>query len=391
VSESLEAFRTRVRAWMASQFAPIDRARDDDRTDIIVRTPNGHQAFVDGSRALQKQLYDAGFVGLKYPKEYGGGGLTARHDEIVDEELLHVASPSRRGLGIGIHLALPTILKFGTEEQKRRFIAPMLQGEELWCQLFSEPDAGSDLVSLRAKGVLDGDQWMVSGQKVWSSYAADANFGLLLARTDPDSPKPHTGISMFILPMDRRGVAVRPLVDIAGGHHFNEVFLEDVALEPSLIVGELHRGWDVANGTLGGERKGYMGGSGDGRRHRQVIDVATRFGYLNDRMMRQRIVRVIAEERMLEMLRDRLEVGQVAGGHPAAGSMMKVAAGNLEQRVAELLVDMSGPSGIAWDATDRDADIPSHAVNASRQATIAGGTHQIQRNLLGERVLGLPR
>lgn len=256
--------------------------------------------------------------------------------------------------------------------------------------MFSEPDAGSDLVSLRCAARPHGDAFVVTGQKVWSSYAADAHFGLLLARTDPEAAKPHAGITMFILPMNLPGVSVRPLVDIGGGLHFNEVFLDEVVLDREFVLGGINSGWQVANGTLGGERGGYMGGSGGGRRHRQVLQAASE-SVRTDPVMRQRMVSVIAEERLLELLRDRLAAGQLCGGNSAAGSMMKVAAGNLEQKVSELLVDMVGPSAVCWEARDRNGDRYSYALNASRQATIAGGTHQIQRNLMGERVLGLPR
>jgi alkylation response protein AidB-like acyl-CoA dehydrogenase len=226
---------------------------------------------------------------------------------------------------------------------------------------------------------------------VWSSYASHAHVGLLLARTDPDAPKPQLGITMFVLPMHAPGVTVRPLVDIAGGLHFNEVFLEGVRLPADAVIGEVHHGWGVSQGTLGGERSGYMGGSGGGRRVRQLTKAAIASGSLDDARVRDRIARVVIAERVLEWVRDRFVGGTLAGGHPAAGSMMKLAAGTLEQQSAELLADISGASGMAWLPGDRDGDVVSHDLNASRQARIAGGSHEIQRNLLGERVLGLPR
>ena len=262
-------------------------------------------------------------------------------------------------------------------------------------QLFSEPDAGSDLVSLRCRAVRDGDEWVIDGQKVWSSYASHAHFGLLLARTDPDAPKPQLGITMFVLPMDAPGVSVRSLVDIAGGLHFNEVFLDGVRLSADgavgSVIGEVHKGWGVSQGTLGGERSGYMGGSGGGRRLRQLAKAAREAGSIDDPVVRDRIARVVVAERVLEWVRDRFVGGTLAGGHPGAGSMMKLAGGTLEQQSAELLADIVGAAGMAWLPGDRDGDVVSHDLNASRQARIAGGSHEIQRNLLGERVLGLPR
>jgi acyl-CoA dehydrogenase len=325
------------------------------------------------------------------PERYGGRGLTHAHAEVIDEELSRYDAPSLRPLGIGMHLAVATLLASGSDEQRRRYLPALISADEQWCQLFSEPDAGSDLVSLRTRAIRDGDEWVIDGQKVWSSFAAHAHFGLLLARTDPDAPKPQLGITMFVLPMDAPGVTVRPLVDIVGGRHFNEVFLEGVRVGDDAVIGAVHQGWGVSQGTLGGERSGYMGGSGHGRRRRQVVDAARRFGALGDPLTRQRMMQVVTAECVLEWVRDRYVGGSLAGGNPAAGSMMKLAAGTLEQVCSELITDIAGVRGLAWEPGDRDGDRFSHDVNASRHGRIAGGTHEIQRNLLGERVLGLPR
>lgn len=388
---TIDVFRNDVRAWLAERYDVRNSDEDDARLDIISRAPDGHEALVRAAQSLQRQLSEAGLTGVAVPEAYGGRGLSGAHQRVLDDELARFDTPSLRPLGIGIHLGVATLMAAGTEEQKRRFIPPLLSGEERWCQLFSEPDAGSDLVSLRTRGVRDGDEWIVDGQKVWSSYAADAQFGLLLVRTDADAPKPHVGITMFVLAMDKPGVTVRPLVDIAGGRHFNEVFLEGVRLSDGDVLGDINAGWAVANGTLGGERSGYMGGSGDRRRERQVIAAATASGKRSDPVVRQRMAAVITAERILEWVRDRYVAGTLADGNPAAGSMMKLAGGTLEQQCAELVADITGLAAVAWDPGDRDGDIASHDLNATRQARIAGGTHQIQRNLLGERVLGLPR
>ncbi|MDO8389570.1 MAG: acyl-CoA dehydrogenase family protein [Actinomycetota bacterium] len=387
----LETFRAQVRAWLAERYAQVDPAKDDERGDTIARAPEGHAAMVQGAIDLQQALYAAGFWATRLPVEYGGQGLTRAHDDIVNEELMRFDCPSLRPLGIGMGLAMPTILGAAGEEQKRRFLPKLVAAEEVWCQLFSEPDAGSDLVSLRCKAVRDGDTWVITGQKVWSSFASDAQFGMLLARTDPNAEKPHSGITMFILPMDRKGVTVVPLVDIAGGHHFNEVFLEDVVLHDDEIIGEVNRGWQVANGTLSGERSGYLGGSGKGRRRRQALAAATAAGKLGDPVVRDRIVDITARERILELLAERIHAGVALGGNPAAGSLVKVFAGDLEQQSSELVIDLRGAAGVAWEADQPDADYSAHALSGSRQARIAGGTHEIQRNLMGERILGLPR
>lgn len=394
----LDSYRIEVREFLAARFPVRDAQADDEREDTISRAPDGHDALVQRASDLQRALAAHGLSGAQFPSEYGGRGLGHDAATVLADELRRVDAPSLRPLGIGMHLAAATLLASGSEAQKRRYLPALIRADEQWCQLFSEPDAGSDLASLRARAVLDGDEWVIDGQKVWSSYASHAHFGLLLARTDPDAPKPQLGISMFILPMDAPGVTVRPLVDIAGGRHFNEVFLEGVRLPAgdgpdgvSSVIGEVHRGWGVSQGTLGGERSGYMGGSGGGRRHRQLLVSAGRAGRRDDPVVRQRIVDVVIAERLLEWLRDRFVEGSLAGGHPAAGSMMKLAAGTLEQRCAELIADITGPAGMAWLPGDRDGDVISHDLNASRQARIAGGSHEIQRNLLGERVLGLPR
>ncbi len=388
---SIDDFRAEVRAFLDERFELRDPEADDERDDTISREVGGHGSLADQARELQGRLAEAGLSGVHIPVEYGGRGLTHDHAKVVDAELRRYEAPSLRPLGIGMHLAAPTILASGSEEQKRRYLPPLIRAEEQWCQLFSEPDAGSDLVSLRTTAVRDGDEWNISGQKVWSSYAADAHFGLLLARTDPDAPKPHVGMTMFILPIDADGVAIRPLVDIAGGRHFNEVFLDGARLGADLVLGDINAGWGVSQGTLGGERSGYMGGSGGGRRERQLITAARRSGRLDDPVARQTIARLVSAERILEWLRDRFAEGTLAGGNPAAGSMMKLAGGTLEQRNAEAVFDLIGAGAAAWDADDIQGDYCSHDLNATRQARIAGGTHQIQRNLLGERVLGLPR
>lgn len=402
VEIDVESFREEVRAFLDGRYPLRDPELDDPREDTIARAPAGHDAAVRDARELQRALAAAGLSGVHIPAEYGGRGLTVAHARVIDEELRRYDAPSLRPLGIGMHLAAATLLASGSGDQRRRHLPPLIRADELWCQLFSEPDAGSDLASLRTRAVREGDEWVIDGQKVWSSYAAGAHLGLLLARTDADASRPQLGITMFVLPMDAPGVTVRPLVDVAGGRHFNEVFLEGVRLptggaDPGTgpvidpVIGAVNQGWGVSQGTLGGERSGYMGGSGGGRRRRQVATAARRAGTLDDAVIRQRMMRVVSAERILEWVRDRYAAGVLAGGNPAAGSMMKLAGGTLEQQCAELIADIAGAAGQAWDRSDRDGDVVSHDLNATRQARIAGGTHEIQRNLLGERVLGLPR
>lgn len=390
---SVDDYRAEVRAFFDARYELLDPLADDRREDIISWTPGGEQQFVDQAVALQKDLAAAGLAAAHVPVEYGGRGLTPAHHKVIEQELRRYDAPSLRPLRIGMHLALATLLRSASDEQKARFIPPLIRADEQWCQLFSEPDAGSDLVALRTRGTLDGDTWVVDGQKVWSSYAARADFGLLLVRTNPDSPKPQTGITMFVLPMKAAGVTVQPLVEICGGSHFNGVFLDGVRIDAANVIGTVNDGWAVSQGTLGGERSGYMGGSGGGRRQRQVVAAAAAAGRIEDPIVRERIARVVTAERTLEWLRDRFAEGSLCGGHPAAGSMMKLAGGSLEQLSAEFVADITGMAGVAWPSGGVSADggLAAHDLLATRQARIAGGTHEIQRNLLGERVLGLPR
>ena len=388
---SIEELRVEVRRFFDGRFVLRDPEDDDEREDTIAHAPDGHDALVDSARDLQQALAGAGSVG----RRRSGGVRRARSHALPRQGHRRGAAPLRRAVAAAArHRHAPRrgdVAGGGLPEQKRRYLPALIRADEQWCQLFSEPDAGSDLVSLRTRAVSDGDEWVIDGQKVWSSYAAHAHFGLLLARTDPEAPKPQLGITMFILPMDAPGVTVRPLVDMAGGRHFNEVFAEGVRVADDAVIGEVDRGWGVSQGTLGGERSGYMGGSGNGRRRRQVGKAAQSAGTLTDPVIRQRMMGVVTAERVLEWARDRYVGGVLADGNPAGGSMMTLAAGTLEQRCSELIADITGAGGQAWDSTLRDGDIVSHDLNATRQARIAGGTHQIQRNLLGERVLQLPR
>ena len=388
---SVEQLRSEVRDWLAARYDERDPHLDDDRTDIIGRTPAGHDAYVAAAREFQRALAEAGFAHVDLPVESGGRGLTRSHAHAVDEEIARFDTPSVRPLAIGMNLAKAMLSTVGTAEQKERYLPALSRADEQWCQLFSEPDSGSDLASLRTSAARVGRGWRVSGQKVWSSYAADADYGLLLARTDPAAAPPQAGLTMFVLPMDSPGVSVRPLVDMAGGRHFNEVFIDDVVLDEGAVLGAVGEGWAVSAGILSTERSGYMGGSGRGRRYRQARAAAEAAARLDSPLVRQAVVSVLADELILEWLRDRFAAGALLGGNPAAGSMMKIRGGLLEQRSAELVVDVLGPPALAWDAADSDVDVAAHSLAASRQARIAGGTHEIQRNLLGERVLGLPR
>jgi alkylation response protein AidB-like acyl-CoA dehydrogenase len=323
-----------------------------------------------------RQLAEAGLVAPNWPRPYGldadvPGQLA------VDEELA-AAGVERPQNQIGIGWAGPTILAGGTAEQQARFLPPMLAGEEIWCQLFSEPGAGSDLASLRTRAIRDGDDYVIHGQKVWTTWADRADHGILLARTS-DEPKKHQGISYFLLDMHQPGIEVRPIREMSGGHHFNEVFLDGCRVPVAQRVGEEGDGWRLAVVTLGNERVNLVAGGlcwGLGPTHDDFVALVREQGGVADPVLRQRVGGAVVHGRLIEWLGDRL-----LRGHDA--SIRKVLADEHGQRVTELVVDWLG-----WERTPDDW---RWAFLFSRALTIGGGTGEVQRDILGERVLGLPR
>ncbi len=336
---------------------------------------------------------------------------------VIDDEMRRagVRRPSNQ---IGIGWAGPTLIHAGTEAQKRRYLPALLAAEEIWCQLFSEPGAGSDLAGLSTRAERDGDEWVVSGQKVWTSFAHLASLGILLARTDPDAPK-HRGISYFICPMDAPGVTIRPIVDMTGDHAFNEVFLDGVRLSPDHLVGEVNGGWALAKVTLGNERVSLSGEGalwGQGPTAGDLVDLVRRAGGTSDRVLRQRLVRVWVEGEILRLIRLRTVSAAVAGRAPGPeASVRKALADDHGQNVMEVAKDLSGAHGLTDSgpfealSAQRSTDgspvseliapgtahtwppaIWSHGYLFARALTIGGGTAEVQRNIIAERVLGLP-
>ncbi len=339
-------------------------------------------------------LATAGLVAPHWPVPYGlGAGPLGQL--VIDEEL-RAAGAHRPVNPIGIGWAGPTLLVGGTSEQQARFLPGILSGAEFWCQLFSEPDAGSDLASLRTSAVRDGDEWVVTGSKIWTSYAHVARYGILLARTDP-SASAQQGISYFVCPMDAAGITVRPLVDMTGDHSFNEVFLDAVRIPGDHLVGELHGGWPLAKVTLANERvslssEGVVWGRGPSA---DDLVAAARGAPLTARQ-RDALVRVWAEGRVLRALRGRLVAAAVTGRAPGLeGSVLKALADEHGQHVLELAKELAGASGmleLAGPSPEApDAAEWHHHFCFSPALTIGGGTFAVQRNIIGERALGLPR
>jgi alkylation response protein AidB-like acyl-CoA dehydrogenase len=325
---------------------------------------------------------------------------------MVDDELRR-AGVRRPTNTIGIGWAGPTLLVAGSAEQKERYLVPLLAAEEIWCQLFSEPGAGSDLAAVATRAVLDGDQWVVQGTKVWTSYAHAAAYGILLARTEPDAPT-HQGISYFICPMDAPGVTVRPLIDMTGAHTFNQVELDEVRLPAANLVGRRGEGWALAKVTLGNERVSLSGAGalwGMGPTADDLVGAVRRSGGTGDPLLRQRLASLWAEGEILRLLRMRTVSAVVAGLEPGPeASVRKAIADAHGQRVMEVARQLTGargmlqntrgvtvhPMGADGDGHGWPGPIWDYGFLFSPALTIGGGTAEVQRNIIAERTLGLP-
>jgi alkylation response protein AidB-like acyl-CoA dehydrogenase len=371
---ALRAYRERFCAWLDAhaENAPL-------RT---VLAPKSDDEVAEW-RAWQAELAEAGYVGITWPEEFGGSGGTPAERVIVEQEL------EARGLAgpfdfIGIEMIGPTLLVHGTQEQKARLVPPLLRGDEAWCQLLSEPGAGSDLAAVATRARLQDDgTWLVNGQKVWTSFAQHAAFGILLARTDPDVAK-HKGLTMFAVPMDTAGITIRPLRQITGDAEFNEVFLDDVVLAADSIIGAPGEGWRVALTMLGFERVGVGSGLHASRLDRLVATVGARAPDRDDPSVRVRLGQVASELLALRHTSERI-IEEVAEGlvpGPEAG-LIKITSVSASLAACRLAIDVAGPDALLEEEW-------GHQVSALPGVRSAGGTEEILRNLIGERVLGLP-
>jgi alkylation response protein AidB-like acyl-CoA dehydrogenase len=296
---------------------------------------------------------------------------------------------------IGIGWAGPTLLHAGTPEQQQRYLPKLLSGEEIWCQLFSEPEAGSDLASLATRAVRDGDEWIVNGSKIWTSLAQFATYGILIARTDPDVSK-HSGISYFVCPMDLPGIEIRPIIEMTGGHTFNEVFLTDVRLPADSLVGDVNQGWSLAKVTLGNERVSLSSGGalwGMGPNGADLLDLVRAAGGTTDALLRQRLARLHTTEEILRLIRLRTVSALVRGESPGPeASIRKVMADEHGQAIMGLAKDLAGVGGMLADTgpLGTDPEVWNYGFLFAPALTVGGGTGDVQRNILAERVLGLP-
>jgi alkylation response protein AidB-like acyl-CoA dehydrogenase len=378
LSPAEEAFRDELRAWLQDNHPG--------------REPAGDEAAFEFRRNWQRKLHKGGWAGVSWPKEYGGRGATLIEQAIFNEETVRARTPQVANV-LGLAMGGPTVIAHGTEEQQRRYLPPILSAEEIWCQGFSEPDSGSDLASLKTRASRQGDEWVVTGQKVWTTFAHHAKWCMLVARTDPEAPK-HKGLTYFLMDMEQEAVQVRPLRQITGEAEFNELFIEEARIPNENIVGGEGNGWAVAITTLMHERAtlafGLMVGvqialgelleragrtrAGDGR-------VAS-----DDPVVRQRLAQLLIESEVLRLNAYRGLSATMRTGVPGPeGSLGKWHWSEINQALTEVAMDIAGPQAmIAHDEW-------TYRFLRARANSIEGGTTEILKNIVAERVLGLPR
>ena len=385
----LEAIVAEADRYVRAQL-PADWVAAVDRNDFDALAAARRQVDPD---ELWGRIAAAGYVTPTWAEEYGGLGVPLKVGAAIARTLGRYKVP-RFNNQVGVDLVGPALLQWGTDEQKRRYLPRIAGYHEIWCQLFSEPGAGSDLASLATRAARDGDTWTITGQKVWTSLGDIAAMGIVLARTDPAVPK-HRGITAFLVPMSQPGITVRPLRQITGDAEFCEVFLDDVRIDDSLRLGPVDEGWRVAVSVLLSERQSIAGsgaslpGTIAGRSVHALIE---RHAPVTDPSLRQRLAQAYIEDRLVSLTNQRAaarrRTGQPAG--PEA-SVTKLFFSEHTQRLQNLALDLEGPAAQAWSEADRWLKSTVWAFLRVRSKTIAGGTSEVQRNILGERVLGLPK
>jgi alkylation response protein AidB-like acyl-CoA dehydrogenase len=379
-----EAFRLEVRAWLTEHlvgdFATLGTGADLGQGDELVLR-----------KAWERELASGGWIGMGWPKEYGGRDLPLSQLMIFTEEYVHAGGPQRCGF-FGEQLLGPTIMMFGSEEQKQRFLPPILRAEEFWCQGFSEPDAGSDLANIHTMAERDGDEWVINGQKIWTSLGHIADWIFVVCRTDRNVTKKHDGISFILCPLDQPGVELRPITQITGTAEFNEVFFTDARTAADLVVGPVGKGWNVVMATLGFERGTAFLAQRlrFAEEYRRVSAFARERGHADDPVIRQRLADAYIGLEIMRYSSMRTITNLAKGGVPGPESSTgKLFWSAWHQRLGELEMDLMGADGqILTDGLLGDFQ---YTFQFSRSHTIYAGSSQIQRNIVGERVLGLPR
>jgi alkylation response protein AidB-like acyl-CoA dehydrogenase len=389
----LAAYRQGMRAWLAANLAPREQGAQLRAAGEV--TP----ADLARDRALQRSMYEAGYLGIRLAPEYGGQGLSKDHQKAWNEESSGYAVPAPGGVAshVTVGVILPTLLAHASEQQKRDWIPRMLSGEEIWAQLLSEPGAGSDLAGIQTRAVRDGENWVLTGSKIWSSGAMSADYGICLARTDWDVPK-HRGLTWFKVPLHDLRATVRPVREINGSAEFCEEFLDGVTVEDSMVIGEVNGGWPIAGTMLAIERGGGSGQSaaaltppGPRRLAPDLVELAAARGLTGDPAVRQVIARAHINDYMQAQLTRRLAAAMTAGAaDPRAASLIKLGMGVIMPLRAAAAMEIAGRRGTAWADGEPGAAAAVNFLNG-RIMSIAGGSNQIQRNIISERILGLPR
>jgi alkylation response protein AidB-like acyl-CoA dehydrogenase len=343
---------------------------------------------VRACKEWQQKLFDGGWAGVTWPTQYGGRGGTAIEQAIFAQEMAGF-EVGAGALAVGVGMVGPTLMEWGTDAQKSDHLQAILSGHEVWCQLFSEPGAGSDLAGIRTKAELDGDEWVVNGQKVWTSLAHHSDWAILLARTDPDVPK-HKGITYFLVNMKSPGVDIRPLRQIDGVAHFNEVFLSDVRIPVSQVVGPIDGGWRVTHTTLQSERA--LIGGGEGIRFGDLVALAQSMGKSTDAVSRQALAKAYIRFELLRFLGLRVQTSLSKGVAPGAeSSVMKLSYSQHTEALTDLALSLEGAKGMLGIEGGPEGGYWQQQFLSQWAVRIGGGTDQVQRNIIGERVLGLPR
>ncbi len=383
LTESELKFRDELRAWLKANLPPK-----------MVKTADNAAEYYKYLANWQMKLYEGGWAGVSWPKEYGGRGASFIEQAIFQEEMALADAPERMGT-IGQGLVGPTIIAAGTEEQKRKYLPRILSGEDIWCQGFSEPNAGSDVASLETKAALDGDHFVINGQKIWTSYAHIAQQCLLIVRTDPAAPK-HKGITALLVDMQTPGITVSPLQMMSGDSGFNEMFFTNVRVPVSAVIGNVNEGWNVAITALANERANL----GTGlyvvfkRNLDAIIDQAHKLkrggrAVIADPVIRQRLAQAYVDLEVFRLNTTRsLSMLNKTGAPGPEGSIQKLYWSELNQRMAQIAMEVLGPYA---QLTDYDGGRWVYNYLRSRGNTIEAGTSEIQRNIIAQRVLGLPR
>jgi alkylation response protein AidB-like acyl-CoA dehydrogenase len=386
-SEAEEGFRKEVRAWLEANLP-------DDLRGTAFALSRGEPALFSRLRAWQRRMYDAGYVGMDWPREFGGRGATLVEQIILYQEMARAESPQLVNRG-AVSMLGPTLMKYGTATQQQRHLQKILTAEEIWCQGFSEPNAGSDLANLQTRAELRGERFIVTGQKVWTSLAHLAEWCFLLARTDPQAPK-HKGISFLLVDMKTSGITVRPLRQMTGEAEFNEVFFDQVVVPSENLVGRLHHGWEVAITTLAYERNLLTFVRQIALRNalNRLIRMIKERGKGDDAVVRQKVAHLWIGEQALQLNAYRSLTKVLRGGEPGPeGSTSKLFWSQLDQELALTATEVLGPysqiaAGSPWAPDGGQWEFNELLARASG---IRAGTSEILRNILGERVLGLPK